>query len=186
MKARFKGFSRDRETGHALLTFEILDTVIPQTIREMGEFLSLTVKKWSEKRSLDANAYYWVLITKLSEAIHVSKTRAHNLMLRRYGQMLFLDGQKVILMLPDTEAAEESALEAETFHVKPTSKIRPGTPVDYRGYIVLRGSSDYSTAEMSALLDGLISECKEVGIETATPEELKRMMEAYERNHSKR
>ena len=186
MKARFKGFTRDWETGHALLTFEILDTVIPQDIKALGEYLCLTVKKWSEKRSLDANAYYWVLITKLSEAIKVSKPRMHNLMLRRYGQMLFLDGQRVILMLPDTVAAEETALEAETFHVKPTTKIRKGTPVNYRGYVLLRGSSDYNKAEMSALLDGLISECKEVGIETATPEELKRMMELYERNHSKR
>ena len=38
------------------------------------------------------------------------------------------------------------------------------------------GSSTYTTAEMATLIDGVISECKDMGIETATPAELARMM----------
>ena len=44
------------------------------------------------------------------------------------------------------------------------------------------GSSRYNTAEMSHLLDGLIYECKVLGIETATPEELERMKQLYDQN----
>lgn len=51
---------------------------------------------------------------------------------------------------------------------------------------MLRGSSTYDTAEMSALIDGLVSECKEQGIETIPPQELERMMEMYEKNWRKR
>jgi hypothetical protein len=34
------------------------------------------------------------------------------------------------------------------------------------------GSSTYNTKEMSVLIDGVVSECKELGIETMTPDEL--------------
>ena len=50
---------------------------------------------------------------------------------------------------------------------------------------MLRGSSTYNTEEMSKLIDGLVSECKEQGIETLPPEELERMMQAYEQNRRK-
>ena len=53
----------------------------------------------------------------------------------------------------------------------------------YRTYFLLRGSSTYDTAEMSALLDGVIEDCKSCGIETATPEEIERMKQLYEQNH---
>lgn len=151
-----------------------------------GKDLSLTVREWKAKRSLDANAYYWVLVTKLAEAVKVSKPRMHNLLLRRYGQQMILDGQRVILMIPDTEEAENAALEASTFHIRPTANTRRGEPVDFRAYVVLRGSSDYDTKEMSVLLDGTVEECKQAGIETATPDEIQRMKELYARNHSKR
>ena len=50
---------------------------------------------------------------------------------------------------------------------------------------MLKGSSRYDSAEMAHLLDGLISECKQLGIETATPEELERMKQLYEQNRRK-
>ena len=37
------------------------------------------------------------------------------------------------------------------------------------------GSSQYDTAQMSRLIDGIVSEAQDLGIETATPEELARM-----------
>ena len=41
--------------------------------------------------------------------------------------------------------------------------------------LMLRGSSDYNTYEMSKLIDGCVQEAKYLGIETLTPEELERM-----------
>ena len=52
--------------------------------------------------------------------------------------------------------------------------------------MMLKGSSEYDTKEMSHLIDGLVSECKEMGIETLPPEELERMMAAYDRKIKKR
>lgn len=49
------------------------------------EKLDIQIKKHREKRSLDANAYYWVLITKFAKKLELSNPEAHNMCLIRYG-----------------------------------------------------------------------------------------------------
>lgn len=152
-----------------------------------NEKLAFTVKPWKKKRSLDANAYYWQLVTKLADKLNISKPYLHNILLRRYGRPEVIDGQMVFLVLPDSEEGTKKADEAETYHIRPTSEVKTGKDGKlYRTYVMLRGSSTYDTAEMSALIDGLVSECKEQGIETIPPQELERMMEMYEKNWRKR
>lgn len=151
-----------------------------------NERLVFSVKEYKRKRSLDANAYYWVLVTKLAKVLNLSKPHLHNILLRRYGQPEIIDGQMVFLVLPDSESGIRKADEAETYHIRPTSQVKIGVDGKmYRTYVMLRGSSTYNTAEMSELIDGLVSECKEQGIETLPEEELKRMMQIYEQNWRK-
>lgn len=150
------------------------------------EKLVFSVKPYKKKRSLDANAYYWQLLTKLAEKIQNSKPQMHNLMLRRYGQTEIVDGELVYFVLPESEQGERFAEESEHYHIRPTSQVKEG--IDgrmYRTYVMLRGSHTYNTAEMSHLIDGLVSECKEQGIETLPPEEFARMMELYDKNWRK-
>ena len=186
-KGTLKAVSKDWLSGKFHLTFEVENDVSQQITEIQGKELRITAKQWREKRSLDANAYYWVLIAKLAEAIHISKPRAHNLMLRRYGQNLAIDGHGAYIRIPDTEKAEETALEASEWHIRPTSEVVRGNDgVNYRTYVMLMGSSGYDTEEMSHLIDGLIDECKALGIETLPPDELSRMMADYEANRRRR
>ena len=179
--------SRDWKTGKMRLTFEFDSDVSAAIDKIKDKLLRITVKLWRDKRSLDANSYYWVLLSRLAEAVGISKPRAPNLMLRKYGQNLVIDSQIAFLVIPDTEEAEETALEAESFHIRPTSQVKQGKDGKmYRTYTVLAGSSTYDTKEMSELINGLVSECKEQGIETLTPDELARMMKDYEENHKKK
>lgn len=146
--------------------------------------LDIKVTVHREKRSLDANAYYWKLLTQLANKIHVSKPRMHNMLLRKYGVAETMEGLLVTLAIPDTDEASEKILEEETYHLKPTSQVRTGNNGhDYRTYIMLKGSSRYTTEEMSNLINGLVDECKEQGIETVTPDEIERMMKLYGEMH---
>lgn len=139
--------------------------------------LEVEIRKKRKKRSLDANSYYWKLASEVADALHVSKPYIHNYLLRKYGQLEIIDGQGVYIVLPNTESAQKSVDEAQTYHLKPTSQVKPGKGgMMYRTYMMLKGSSEYDTNEMSHLIDGLVSECKEMGIETLSPEELERMM----------
>ena len=173
--------SQDFETKGILVTLSLTDATVQelQALKRI-EKLSVSLKKWRKKRSLDANAYYWELLSKLAEALHLSKPVAHNKMLREYGQHEFIDGHTLPIPIPDTELAEQQALEAQTFHIKPTSQVKAGKDgIMYRTYVMLRGSSDYDTKEMAELIDGLVAECKDLGIETLPPDELERMKAAW-------
>lgn len=166
--------------GRPLVTFEVFEyhpaVKMAQTYKD-GVKVSIKVSKHREKRSLDANAYYWQLLTKLAKVQNISNNYCHNVMLRRYGVLEEIDGKPVFLVIPDTDEAEKKADESETYHIKPTSNVREGNDGKmYRTYMLLKGSSQMDTAEFSRLVSGLVDECKQCGIETLTPNELERMM----------
>ena len=63
-------------------------------------------------------------------------------------------------------------------HAKPVGKgSADGKPFIH--YALIKGSHLYDSKEMSLLIDGIVSECKELGIETLTPAELERMKSAW-------
>ena len=87
----------------------------------------------------------------------------------------------------DTDEAYKKALNAETYHIKPTSHTKIGKDGrTYRAYRMLKGSSEYDTKEMARLIDGAVSEAKSMGIEVLPDEEIERMLSAYEVNHTNR
>ena len=74
-----------------------------------------------QKRSLNQNAYYWQLLSKVADKLRISKSKLHNDMLRHFGQRMEVDGKPVVVYLPDTEEAENTAMESDTVHLKQTS-----------------------------------------------------------------
>ena len=182
-RGSIKDIQLDWKSRKTRVTVEV--AAAPEEVEKMmDKDLTIIIKQYRQKRSLDANAYYWQLITKLSPVVRTSAPALHNQMLRRYGQPFILDGKLVYLVIPDTDEAAEKAMEAETFHIKPTSEVKTGADgIRYRTYTMLRGSSTYDTKEMTDLINGLVDECKEAGVETLTPEELERMMELYDKKH---
>ena len=143
--------------------------------------LDIKISKHREKRSLDANSYYWSLLGKLAKAMDISNLHCHNLMLRRYGVIEEIDGKAVYLVIPDTEEAERKADEADTYHIKPTSQVKDGKDgKSYRTYILMKGSHDYDTAQMARLISGIRDECKQVGIPYETPDEIAQLVSLME------
>lgn len=153
----------------------------PRIVDELKDkLLTITFKQYKEKRSNDANAMYWSLIGKLAKTLGISNPEAHNKMLCLYGQPENIGGGKWYQTVPDDEKSERMISQSTTYHLKPTSDVRKGNNgVDYRTYVIMRGSHTYDTAEFSALLNGLIEECKALGIDTESPEEVERMLAAY-------
>ena len=180
LKGQIDTVTKDVLTGRERVTF-ICDPFPLQGLERYAEkALTVSVKEYSKKRSLTANAYYWTLVSAMADALKISNAAMHNMLLRRYGSPEVLDGKLLYVTMPDTIAAEQRALEAETYHLKPTSDVRVGTDGTFwRTYVMLKGSSGYDAKEMARLIDGVVSECKELGIETMAPEELERMMKAY-------
>ena len=122
----------------------------------------LKLLKWANKRSLDANGYLWVLVTKMAEAIGTSKEELYEQLLQRYG---LVDEDVVITV---KSSVDMSRIEGHWMKIKSNEK--------WTGYIRIRGTSEYDSREMAHFLDMVISEAKELGIETLPKAELERMI----------
>lgn len=160
------------------------DLVLFLMNQDKGKLFDLTEHK--EKRSLNSNSYYWALVGKVAQKTHISSNVIHNQNLRDLGLIWRINDEVIPVYLPDTENAEKEALNATTYHIKPTSQVKEGKDGKmFRCYVMLRGSSTFNVEEMSALLDLMIQEAKAQGIETMTPSELAHMRE-LERNAIKK
>lgn len=150
------------------VTFEV-DSIDELTGME-NTFLDIDVRKLGKKRSLSANAYFHVLVGKIADKLTISKACVKNMMLGRYGQR-WIAGDGPVLLKAITTC---DLYEHEDIH---------GIPVGYEGeytiWALIRGSHEYNTSEMSALINGTVSEAKELGIETLSDRELKRMEELW-------
>lgn len=176
---RLFDINRDFSGKRYRVTFDVEDINLEDIngIKD-EERLRITAKKYRQKRSMDANAYYWVLVGKLAEALDISKPFCHNLMLRRYGQIEWFGNQVAYTMLPDTEEVTKRMEQMEEAHFAPTGNVKKGSDgIVYRAWKLLKPSHRYDSKEMAALIDGVISEAKEVGIETLPPQELRRLMQ---------
>ena len=173
--------SKNWENNKFRLTYEVNEDVTGEvnSIKEC-EKLNISAKKHREKRSTDANGYYWKLLSQIAERLGNSKAYQHNWMLRRYGQLERFGEKVAYTMLPDTEEVERQVDESETYHLKPTSQVREGKDgVMYRTYAILKGSRGYDTREMSVLIDGVVTRAKELDIPTETPAEIERMKASW-------
>lgn len=143
-----------------------------------AELLDIRLKKYRRRRSLDANAYFHVLVDKLADRAGISKPRCKNLMIGRYGQPLYINEDETAEAVIKTNIPASQMMEHEGVHCMPCgSKEEDGKELVF--YKIFRGSSTYDTKEMSLLIDGTVNECKELGIETLPPEELERMLEKW-------
>lgn len=172
-RGKIKQISRDLMTSGILVTLSLTE-VSEQALQTVSALDDLTVevKKYQPKRSLDANAYFHVLVGKIADAMTISKAKAKNVLICKYGQPFLLeDGSP---MFYKTNAPEEFMWEQETLHA---------IPIKYDGvatfYKIYRGSHTYNTKEMSVLIDGTVADAKELEIETLPPAELQAMKERW-------
>lgn len=127
--------------------------------------VEIVIKRYREKRSLDANAYLWALITKIANVLRESKEEIYFDMLRRYGQ-----GGAVSV---EEKYAEDFKRSYKYNDFLGSSVLNGKTFQHFRFWV---GSSEYNSEEMSILIDGVIYEAKNLGIETMTPEELQSLL----------
>lgn len=127
------------------------------------------ISEHREKRSLDANAYAWSLINQIGNRLGSSKDEVYVEMLRRYGQ------NSVVSVVEEAATVFEKSI--KYWEEIGESKLNGKNFIHIR---VFTGSSSYDTKEMSILIDGIVSEAKELGIETMTPDEIEQLKRRWE------
>ena len=173
LTGQIESVQRDWKTNKLNIAFQINE----QPTNEINDLmqcekLSIEVKRFRKKRSLDANAYCWVLMTKIAEVVESSKDEVYEDMLQKYGH-LYKDEDGYIVMTLKSDV-DISKVQGHWKAYKNNGK--------FTSYLMIKGSSDYDTKEMAHFIDQIVLEAKDLGIETLTPIELERMKEAWQKN----
>lgn len=158
------------ERGEAVYVSDIFPNIDDIDISKDIE-IKISVKR--KKRSLDANAYFWVLCGKLAARNGVSKTDTYRELIRDIGGNY------------DVVCAQNETVETlcRWWALKGEGWITDVFPSKIDGCSNIKlycGSSVYDTEQMSRLIDLTVQECKAAGIETMTPDELARLKAAWD------
>ena len=109
-KGKISTMFRDMVTRNWNITISTEQDISEALQTFSGKELDVELKQHREKRSLNANAYYWCLLTKLAKVHGWTNAEAHNRMLREYGQFERVEGQLITVPLPDTDQTEKEVL----------------------------------------------------------------------------
>lgn len=157
-------FGRNREQ---IITLAIKGDFRDQFDQLKDFDVDIEIKRHRKRRSLNANGYAWSLIDKIAAALSQDKETVYRQAIQSIGGVS--DMACVIDESVDHLCAAWQGRGIGWCTDTMPSKIDGCTIV-----ILYYGSSSYDTKQMSCLIDHLIQDAKELGIETATPEEIER------------
>lgn len=165
----FEGASRNLK-GDLTITFSIPDD--PKLLDKLEQLkdkdIKLDINKNSDKRSLNANAYFWKLVTELGHKLGFDKDQMYIRQLSRYGVF-----QDIIIKREALPHFEKEFRYVEIFD----DGYEVGEMLTARCYF---GSSLYTTKEMSDLIEGTVNDCHDLGIDTWSKEEIDYLLSIWE------
>jgi hypothetical protein len=164
-KCQITDMSRDYKTGEYKITLATREKIFEFAEKLLDFDLSCLLKRYRKDRSLDANAYCWVLLDKLAVTLKLPKEELYRDYIRQMGGNSATGCFKNEAVNDLIKNWESNGIgwQADTFD----SKFGGCTNV-----ILYYGSSTYDTEQMSRLIELIVQDCKALGIETKTPDEL--------------
>lgn len=169
MKAQIRDFIP--QNGGGVLTLTLCED-FRNTYDELhGKDIEVEFEKWSEKRSLNANSYMWVLCEKIAAAMGISKEEVYRKNIRESG------GWKD-KVLPK----EEVEFFVSAWRGRGLGWFAEENQ-DMGGYKVIRfyyGSSCYSRRRMARLLDSVVQDAVSCEIDVRTPDEIAKLVSLWE------
>lgn len=173
MTGRLLDISRSLD-GRQRVTLELEQDFL-QSFQELRESLvDVEIRKHRKKRSRDANAYFWELAGKLSAVLRIPPKELYRQYIPDVG------GNYETIPVKESMLLEWEHIWSAGHAGRITEDMGPcrNTP-GYHNVRCYIGSSDYNTAQMSRLIDLIVADCKEQGIETLPPDKLEAMKERW-------
>ncbi|MBR5306857.1 MAG: hypothetical protein IKU47_08035 [Oscillospiraceae bacterium] len=174
MRGKLSAFMYNAIKKKTVVEVELDGNQCEQLEKLKDKDISAEFKIFREKRSLSANAYAWTLINKLADVMDQPSIEIYRQHIKDMGVYRDIDID---------EKAENTLITVWQAYGLGWLAER----VDFArkdGYITLRlyyGSSVYNTKQMSRFIDGIVQDCKALGIETMTPAEIERLIQLSER-----
>lgn len=155
--------------GRLRLTVELTNKSDAGTLENMqDELLDVTIKKHRNKRSLSQNSYLWVIFDKLAAKLNATKEEIYQHAIRQVGKF------EIIPIRNEAVEAFLSAWQGQGLG-NVADVVRDSTMDGYKVIHAYYGSSTYCSADMSRLIDYVIEEAKQQGIDVMTKTEIERL-----------
>lgn len=127
------------------------------------------VKEYREKRSLDANAFYWTLAGKLSAKLRIPPEDIYRQHIKDIGD------NYDILPLKDTAVDRFIRVWRDNGIGWIVDILGPSKHDGYINVMAYYGSRTYDKVQMSRLIDLMVEDCKENGVEVMSDDEIARI-----------
>lgn len=170
-------FNKDWKTGKAIVTL-LLDTTNMEHIEKLSKLEKLTVviKKFFKKRSKDANAYFHVLVNELARYYNISDTEMKIKMNLQYGTIARdTNGNSIGVKIPKGTDITQFYDYAKWFGECTENKI------EFDKYLFYKQTHTLNTKEMAQLINGVVQECQERGIETKPKAEIDSLLKEWDK-----
>lgn len=135
----------------------------------VGDYEIVKAKK---RRSLDANAYAWVLIDSIAASVSLPKIEVYRNAIKSIGGVSDIVCVKEEAVAGFCEKWQANGIGWQT-------ETMPSKLEGCRNVILYYGSSSYDVRQMSLLIDSLISDAKALGIEVLPPERIEGLLSEW-------
>lgn len=180
METNFLEISKSFKTKEIEIRIKVAEN--PQNIKKLsdaleiidkGKMLNVEIKKHTKKRSLDANAYCFIICQKIAEVIKNTKEYVYRQAIKQVGDFEIVPIKN--------EVVEKWIRNWESKGLGWQSEILGESKLEgYTNTINYFGSSTYDTKQMSILLEEIVFQAKELGIETMTEREREELLRKWE------
>lgn len=172
-----KDIDIDYKTHKAKISL-LIDTKQLDIVEELKneDKLNIELKKYRKHRSLDANAYFWKLLTELCELVELDTVEEYKRRVKELGIFrqfkIEKDNIKTFEKMWTTQGIAWFCEIADTTYIGNT---------EFKIINAYYGSSSYNSKQMARLIDGLVQDCKEYGIETKSQAEIDSLLKEWDK-----
>lgn len=137
-----------------------------QIKEEFGEHkITVEIKRYRKKRSLDQNALMWVILDKMAKHLNIKAEDVYFDMLKHYGVHEYL-------AIPKNSQNKQAILRTLRYYEIEDSILE--NAIRIKCFI---GSSEYDTKQMTVLIDGILAECENIKLDVSyESQELKSLL----------
>lgn len=156
----------------------LLDTKNKELVEELKNNgkLNIELKKYRKHRSLDANAYFWKLLTELCELVELDTVEEYKRRVKELGIFrqfkIEKDNIKTFEKMWTAQGIAWFCEIADTTYIG---------NIEFKIINAYYGSSSYNSKQMARLIDGLVQDCKIYGIETKTQAEIDSLLKEWDK-----
>lgn len=156
----------------------LLDTKDKELVEELKNDgkLNIELKKYRRKRSLDANAYFWKLLTELCELAEIDTVEEYKRRIKELGIFrqfkIEKDNIKTFEKMWTAQGIAWFCEIADTTYIENT---------EFKIINAYYGSSSYNSKQMARLIDGVVQDCKIYGIETKPQKEIESLLKEWDK-----